>query len=280
MSILQALILGIIQGLTEYIPVSSTAHLILVPWLLGWNFSPETKFVFDVLVQWGTLVGVTIYFWRDIVAIIRAVIQGLLQRKPLGTLDARLGWLVVIATIPAVIAGLLFKKYVVQLYSLYIIIAIVMILGGFLMMAAERWGKRQRGVEKLTVTDSIIIGVWQVLALIPGISRSSATISGAMLRDFNREDAARFSFLMSIPALLGAGVVALKDLFSVPGLLASLAAPLAVGFIAAAISGYFSIRWLLGYLKSRPLNRFVFYRFAFGAVCIIVILLGLRPAVG
>jgi len=280
MSILQALILGIIQGLTEYIPVSSTAHLILVPWLLGWNFSQETKFVFDILVQWGTLLGVTIYFWRDIVAIVRAVIQGLLQRKPLGTLDARIGWLVVIATIPAVIGGLLFKKYVEQLYSLYIVIAIMLILGGFLMLAAERWGKRKRGVEKMTIIDSIIIGVWQVLALIPGISRSSATISGAMLRDFNREDAARFSFLMSIPALLGAGVVALKDLFSVPGLLAALAAPLAVGFIAAAISGYLSIRWLLGYLKSRPLNRFVFYRFAFGALCIIVILLGLRPAVG
>ena len=280
MSIFQALVLGIVQGLTEYIPVSSTAHLILVPWLLGWSFSQDTKFVFDVLVQWGTLLGVVIYFWRDIVAIIRAVINGLLQRKPFGTLDARIGWLVVIATIPAIIGGLLFKTYVEQLYSLYIVIAIVLILGGFLMLAAERWGKRQRGVEKMTIVDSIIIGVWQVLALIPGISRSSATISGAMLRDFNREDAARFSFLMSIPALLGAGVVALKDLFEVKGLLASLAAPLVVGFVAAAISGYFSIRWLLGYLKTRPLNRFVIYRFAFGALCIILILLGLRPAVG
>lgn len=280
MSIFQALILGIVQGLTEYIPVSSTAHLILVPWLLGWNFSQETKFVFGVLVQWGTLIGVLIYFWRDIVAIIRAVVSGLLQRKPLGTLEAWIGWLVVIATIPAVIAGVLFKKYIEQLYSLYIIIAIVMILGGFLMMAAEHWGKRQRGVGKMTVADSLIIGLWQVLAMIPGVSRSSATISGAMLRNFTREDAARFSFLMSIPALLGAGVVALKDLFEVQGLLASLAAPLAVGFIAAAISGYLSIRWLLGYLKSRPLNRFIFYRFAFGALCIIVILLGLRPAVG
>jgi undecaprenyl-diphosphatase len=280
MSIFQAFILGLVQGLTEYIPVSSTAHLILVPWLLGWNFSQETKFVFDVLVQWGTLVGVMIYFWRDIVAIIRAVINGLLQRKPFGTRDARVGWLVIIATIPAVIAGVLFKKYVEQLYSLYIVIAVVLILGGFLMLAAERWGKRQRGVEKMTVVDSIIIGVWQVLAMIPGISRSSATISGAMLRDFTREDAARFSFLMSIPALLGAGVVALKDLFEVQGLLASLAAPLAVGFITAAISGYLSIRWLLSYLKSRPLNRFVLYRFAFGTLCIIVILLGLRPAVG
>ena len=280
MSIFQALILGIVQGLTEYIPVSSTAHLILVPWLLGWDFSQETKFVFDVLVQWGTLIGVMIYFWRDILAIARAVVSGLLQRQPFGTLEARIGWLVLCATIPAVIAGVLFKQFVVQLYDLYVVIAIVLILGGFLMMAAEHWGKRQRGVGKMTVADSIFIGLWQVLAMIPGISRSSATISGAMLRHFTREDAARFSFLMSIPALLGAGVVALKDLFEVQGLLASLAAPLAVGFIAAAISGYLSIRWLLGYLKNRPLNRFVFYRFAFGALCLVVIVLGLRPASG
>ena len=134
------------------------------------------------------------------------------------------------------------------------------------MMAAEHCGKRTRDMGKMTWLDSIIIGLWQVLAMIPGISRSSATISGAMLRDFNAQDAARFSFLMSIPALLGAGVVALKDLFEMPGLLASLAAPLAVGFFAAAISGYFSIRWLFGYLKTRPLNRFVIYRFAFGAI--------------
>jgi undecaprenyl-diphosphatase len=274
----QALVLGIVQVLPD---TSLSARGTPDPGAVaaGWNFSPETKFVFGVLVQWGTLVGVLIYFWRDIAAIIRAVVNGLLQRKPFGTLEARIGWLVVVATIPAVIAGVLFKKYIEQLYSLYIVIAIVLILGGFLMMAAERWGQRQRGVGKMTVMDSIIIGLWQVLAMIPGVSRSSATISGAMLRDFTREDAARFSFLMSIPALLGAGVVALKDLFEVQGLLASLAAPLAVGFIAAAISGYLSIRWLLGYLKSRPLNRFIFYRFAFGAR-IIVILLGLRPAVG
>jgi len=280
MSILQAFILGIVQGLTEYVPVSSTAHLILIPWLFGWNFDANTKFVFDVLVQWGTLVGVVIYFWRDIWAIARGVIDGLIQRKPLGTSEARLGWWIVIATIPAIIAGLLFKKYVEQLYSLYIVISIVMILGGVPMLAAERWGKRQRHLEQMTIADSIIIGVWQVLALIPGVSRSSATVSGGMLRHFERADAARFSFLMSIPALLGAGVVALKDLFEVKGLLSALAAPLAVGFVTAAISGYFGIRWLLGYLKSRSLNVFVVYRFVFGALCIIVVLLSIRAASG
>jgi undecaprenyl-diphosphatase len=275
MSIFQALILGFIQGLTEYIPVSSTAHLILVPWLLGWNFDINTKFVFDILVQWGTLIGVVIYFWRDIWAIARAVLDGLIKRQPFGTANARLGWFVVVATIPAVIAGLLFKKYVEQLYSLYLVIAIVMIIGGFLMLAAERWGKRTRNLEQMTWLDAIIVGVWQVLALVPGVSRSSATVSGGMLRHFIRQDAARFSFLMSIPALLGAGVVAIKDLLEVKGLLSALAAPLAVGFLAAAISGYLSIRWLLGFLKTRSLNAFVIYRFAFGAFCLIVALIRL-----
>ncbi len=270
MSIFQALVLGIVQGLTEYIPVSSTANLILIPWLLGWNFSPETKVVFDILVQWGTLVGVIVYFWRDIVQILRAVFSGLAHRRPFEAFDARLGWLVVVATIPAVIAGVLIKKYLVQLYEMYILISIVLMLGGVLMLAAERFGRRTRDLKQMTWLDSIIVGVWQILAMIPGVSRSSATISGAMLRDFIREDAARFSFLMSIPALLGAGVIALKDLFEVPGLLASLAGPLVVGFSAAAITGYLSIRWLLGYLKTRSLNIFVIYRFVFGGFCLIV----------
>lgn len=270
MSIFQALILGIIQGLTEYIPVSSTAHLILVPWLLGWSFPPETAFVFNILIQWGTLVGVVIYFWRDIVLITRAVITGLLRRQPFSTFEARLGWLVVVATIPAVIVGLLFKKYVEQLYTMYILISLVMMLGGLLMLAAERFGKRTRDLKHMAWLDALIIGLWQVLALVPGVSRSSATVSGGMLRNFMREDAARFSFLMSIPALLGAGVIALKDLFGTPGLVATLAAPLLVGFLAAAISGYFSIRWLLGYLKSRSLNAFIIYRFVFGGFCLIV----------
>jgi undecaprenyl-diphosphatase len=270
MTIFQALVLGLIQGLTEYIPVSSTAHLILVPWLLGWTFPPETVFVFDVLIQWGTLVGVVIYFWRDIVAILRAVVTGLLHGQPLNTLEARLGWLVAVATIPAVIAGVFLKSYITQLYTMYILISIVLMLGGVLMLAAERFGKRTRELKQMTWLDSIGIGLWQVLALIPGVSRSSATVSGGMLRDFNRQDAARFSFLMSIPALLGAGVVASKDLLEVPGLLASLALPLIVGFLTAALSGYFSIRWLLGYLKSKSLNVFIVYRFVFGGFCLVV----------
>ncbi len=275
MDIFQALILGIVQGLTEYIPVSSTAHLILVPWLFGWNFDPNAKVVFDILVQWGTLVGVVVYFWRDIWAIVRAVIAGLVQRRPFATFEARLGWLVVVATIPAVVIGIFVEKYLKQLYEMYVIISIVMMLAGVLMLAAERFGRRARDLQQMTWLDALIIGVWQVLAFVPGVSRSSATISGSMLRHFKRDEAAKFSFLMSIPALLGAGVIALKDLFSDPRLLTSLAMPLVVGFLAAAFSGYLSIRWLLGYLKSRSLNVFIIYRLVFGGLCLIIALIRL-----
>lgn len=276
MPIIQALVLGVIQGLTEYIPVSSTAHLLLVPWLFGWRYDATTTFVFTVLVQWGTLVGVVVYFWRDLLSIVRAIFAGLSQRKPFGSPDARLGWFVILATIPAVIAGLLFKKYFEQLYTQYAVIAIVMIVAAGLLIAAERFSQKRRTLESMTAKDAAIIGTWQVLALVPGVSRSSATVSGGMLQNFMREPAARFSFLMSIPALLGAGVVAIKDLLDAKGLLGQLAAPLAIGFIAAAISGYFAIRWLLGFLKSRPMNVFAIYRVIFGAICLIVVITHLR----
>jgi len=272
MPIFEALILGLVQGLTEYIPVSSTAHLLLIPWLLGWQLDADATFVFTILIQWGTLVGVLIYFWRDIWAIVRGVLDGLIKRQPLGTPDARLGWWIVVATLPAVLGGILFKKAVEVLYTQPIVIAIILMAAAGLMWVAERFGKRTRQIDSMTAVDAGIIGTWQVLALFPGVSRSSATVSGGMLRNFGRAEAARFSFLMSIPALLGAGVIAIKDLIEVKGLLATLAAPLAVGFVVAAISGYVSIRWLLGYLKTRPLNVFAYYRLAFGALIIIVAL--------
>jgi undecaprenyl-diphosphatase len=272
MSIIQAIILGLVQGLTEYIPVSSTAHLLLVPWLLGWQLDAQATFVFTILIQWGTLVGVLIYFWRDIWAIVRGVLDGLIKRQPLAAPESRMGWWIVVATLPAVVGGVLFKPLVAVLYTQPIVIAIILMAAAGLMWVAERFGKRNRPIDSMTAVDAGIIGTWQVLALFPGVSRSSATVSGGMLRHFGRAEAARFSFLMSIPALLGAGVIAIKDLLEVKGLLATLAAPLAVGFVVAAISGYASIRWLLGYLKTRPLNVFTFYRLAFGTLIIIVAL--------
>jgi len=272
LTLFQAILLGIVQGLTEYIPVSSTAHLLLVPWLLGWKFDPATTFVFTVLIQWVTLVGVAIYFWRDIGSIVRGVLSGLIQRRPLGTPEARLGWFVIVATVPAVIFGLLLKDFFESAFSVVSVTAALLIAAAALLIAAERWSRRQRRLESMRLADSIAIGLSQVLALLPGVSRSGATLSSGMLRGFTRADAARFSFLMSIPALLGAGVIALKDLLSVPGLLAALAGPLAAGFLAAAISGYLCLRWLLGYLQQRSLSVFAVYRVAFGALCLLIAL--------
>jgi undecaprenyl-diphosphatase len=273
MSIIQALILGLVQGLTEYIPVSSSAHLVLVPWLLGWTFDPTTAFVFDVLVQWGTLIGVVIYFWRDIWAIVRGVVNGLIQRKPFGTFEARLGWFIVLATIPAVLAGLFLKNFFEQFFSDPKAVAALLFLTAAILVAAERLGQRQRRLESINSTDAISIGLWQVLSILPGVSRSGATIVGGMLRGLDRPAAARFSFLMSIPALLGAGVLAFKDLLDTPNLSSTLGLPILVGFAAAAISGYLCIRWLLGYLQKHSLTVFAAYCAAFGAVCVVVGLL-------
>ena len=255
MNLLQALILGLVQGATEYIPVSSSAHLVLVPWFLGW---PDPSFEFEVLVQWGTLIGVFVFFWADIWAITLGVIQGLLQRKPLGTFEAKLGWLVVIATVPAVVLGLLFKDYFEAAFASPALAGAFLILTAVILVVAERFGTRTHELEAFTWLDATIVGFWQAAAILPGISRSGSTIGGAVLRNFNRPAAARFSFLMSIPALLGAGVIALLDLLEAGTLAAQLPA-ISVGFVAAAISGYICIRWLLHYLQGHSLYIFAAY---------------------
>jgi undecaprenyl-diphosphatase len=269
MDLFQAFILGIVQGLTEYIPVSSSAHLVIVPWLFGW---PDSSFAFEVLVQWGTLVGVFVFFWQDIWLIVRAVVQGLLQGRPFDTFEARLGWLIVIATIPAVVLGLLFKDYFEATFTAPVFAGGLLLLTALLLVVAERLGARSRQLEDFTWLDATIIGFWQAAAILPGISRSGATIGGGVLRNFDRPAAARFSFLMSIPALLGAGLVALKDIFDAGNLGAELPA-ITVGFIAAAISGYICIRWLLHYLQSHSLYIFAAYCVAFSLLTILVALL-------
>ncbi len=264
MDLLQAFILGLVQGATEYIPVSSSAHLVLVPWFLGW---PDASFEFEVLVQWGTLVGVFVFFWDDIWAIIKAVIRGLLQGKPLATFEAKLGWFVVVATIPAAVLGLLLKDYFEAAFASPSLAGGLLILTAVLLIVAERYGSRLRLLDELTWIDSIVVGFWQAAAILPGISRSGSTIGGAVLQGFNRTAAARFSFLISIPALLGAGVVALNDLFETGTLFTQLPA-ITVGFIAAAISGYICIRWLLHYLQRHSL-------YAFAGYCVLVSILSL-----
>ncbi len=272
MNLFQALVLGLVQGATEFIPVSSSGHLVLVPWLLGWQLDPDIVFAFDVLVQWGTLVAVIVYFWRELVAILAAVARGLAWRRPLETPEARLGWLLALATLPAVILGLVFKEAVEATFDSEATTAGFLLLTAALLATSERLGRRDRVLAALTGFDVLWIGLGQSLALFPGISRSGATIAAALSRGVERAAAARFSFLLSVPVILGAGLLPLKDLFDAGTLSAHLPA-LTVGFIAAAVSGYFCIWGLLAFLRRRPLYLFAAYCLLFGLFNLAVALL-------
>jgi undecaprenyl-diphosphatase len=274
MTLFQAFVLGLVQGLTEFLPISSTAHLILVPWLLNWPLDENVAFVYNVLLQLGTLTAVVAYFWKDLWKIALAVLDGLRRGKPFESADARLGWLAVPATIPAAIIGLLFKWLVEDLHRYPLLIATI-VAGAAALFLVERISKHNRNLDSLTWLDAFIIGCSQVLALLPGVSRSAATMSGGLLRGLKREGAARFSFLMSIPILLAASLVAVKDLIDLPGTKALLPS-LAVGFATAAVVGFLSIHWLLGYLARRSMSIFAWYRIGFGLLCLLIALLGLR----
>jgi undecaprenyl-diphosphatase len=269
MTLFQAFILGIVQGLTEFLPISSSGHLVLVPFLFGWELNPEQVFPFDTLVQMGTLVAVIIYFWKDLVSIVKAVFQGLFDRKPFGTQNARLGWLLVVATIPAGVAGLLLEDVIEAAFQSATATAIFLFLTAALLLAAEKIGKRKRNLENMTWRDALWIGFAQVLALFPGVSRSGSTIAGGMTRDLKRGDAARFSFLMSVPIMLAAGGYSVFNLLKMPDLNDFLPV-MAIGFITAGVVGYFSIRWLLGYLQTHSFKVFAIYC---AAVAVIILIL-------
>jgi undecaprenyl-diphosphatase len=270
MTILQSIILGIIQGLTEFLPVSSSAHLVLAPALFGWEIPEYQVFIFDVLVQMGTLVAVILYFWRDLVSIFTAFMTGLIHRKPFETFYARLGWYLILATIPAGLAGLFLKKWVVGLFNSPSQTAGLLFVSAVLLLSAEYFGRRIRPLETLTWKDALLIGAAQILALLPGVSRSGSTITGGMVRNFSRQAAARFSFLMSIPIMAAAGLLEVKDLLEVPQLYTFLPIVL-VGFVTAAMVGYFSIHWLLSFLGKRTLTSFAVYCALLGAFSLVIL---------
>jgi undecaprenyl-diphosphatase len=273
MSILQSIILGIVQGLTEFLPISSSAHLVFVPYLLGWNIPATEAFVFDVLLQVATLLAVIVYFWKDLWEIIVAVLSGLWQRKPFGTTNARLGWLIVLATIPAGLAGLLLKSSVETAFASPTATAIFMFVTAGLLFAAERLGKRQRDMEGFTWKDALWIGLFQAISIFPGVSRSGSTISGGMMRNLKRPPAARFAFLMSVPIMLAAGLLASLDMFKIPNLASQM--PVFIpGFITAALVGYLSIRWLLKYLMQHSLYVFSIYCALLGLLVLTLSLVG------
>lgn len=269
MTILQAFVLGVVQGLTEFLPVSSSAHLVLVPSLLGWELDPAFAFVFDVLVQMGTLVAVVVFFAPTLGRMVTAGWSGLVNRRPLADPDSRLAWLIVLATIPALVLGIALHDVVEAAFQSVTAVSVFLLVTAGLLTAAERFGKPERPASDLRPPDALIIGLAQALALFPGISRSGATISAGLFRRLLRPEAARFSFLMSVPVMIGAGVVGLRDLAALSPDVSSLA-PLVVGFVTAAVVGYLSIRWLLGYLTSHSLIIFAIYCAVVGLATLIL----------
>jgi undecaprenyl-diphosphatase len=271
MTIFQSVLLGIIQGLTEFIPVSSTAHLLISQHLLGIP-SSDAMFAFLVLVQLGTIVSLIAFFWKDLLAIVMDTLKNLSGVRNFNALpqNAKLGWYIVIATIPALLAGVLLKPFVEALFKTPLIEAAIRLFAAAILLSlAEYFGKRTRQLGSMTWLDALIVGVMQVIAVFPGASRSGTTISGGMLRGFDRPSAARFAFLMSVPVMLAAGAYESLGLLKLPNL-GQFLPLLAVGFVTAALVGWFAIKWLLNYLNKNSLYVFAAYCAVVGIIVIIL----------
>ena len=268
MSIIEAIVLGLVQGLTEFIPISSTAHLEIVPVLLGWG---DPGAAASAVIQFGTLLAAIIYFFNDIIRLIGGFFRGLITRRPLADTDSREAWLVIIGTIPIVILGLALKKHIESTFRGLWVIATMVIFVAILLHIAETYAKRAklRDFENLTVMDSIVIGLGQCLALIPGSSRSGSTIMPALFRKIDRPTAARYSFLLSIPAVGGAGML---ELIKERHHLGSLGwTSIGVAIVIAFITGYASIWFLLRYLKTHTTHVFIYYRYVLGIVMFVLL---------
>lgn len=263
MPIIQAFLLGIIEGLTEFIPVSSTAQLLVGQSLL--RIPPgEAVTAFLVTVQLGPLLALIVFFWKDLWSLVRAFFT-----RPFSTVENRLAWYIIIASIPALLIGFLLKDLVQILFNRPLLeAAIRMFAAAILMTLAEVFGRRTRALDNMNWLDALIIGLLQVLAVFPGASRSGTTISGGMLRNFDRRSAARFAFLMSVPVMLAAGGYETLKVLKMPGL-GGLLPGFGVGFIVAAFVGWLSIRWLLGYLNKHSLYVFVIYCAIVGTLCLV-----------
>ena len=260
MTVLQAFVLGIIQGLTEFIPVSSTAHLLISQSILDIP-ADDAMFSFLIIVQLGTLVSLFAFYWKDLLAIANATLH-ISHVTP----ERNLGFYIIIATVPALLAGYLLKDAVELLFKQPMLEASIRLFTAALLLTLAEWlTKKNRTLESMTWFDALFIGVMQVIAVFPGASRSGTTISGGMFRGFDRPSAARFAFLMSVPVMLAAGGYEMLDVIKMPNL-GEFLPLLAVGFITAAIVGWFAIKWLIDYLSKRSLYVFAIYCAVVGSI--------------
>jgi undecaprenyl-diphosphatase len=258
----QALILGIVQGLTEFLPISSSAHLILFPWVFGWNNTLVDTLSFDVALHAGTLVAILWYFRSEWMALTGGFLR-ILGRRRVEEPEERLILYIILATIPAALAGLLLEKTVAETFRNPLLISLPLVAVSFFMIYAEKRPHPSRPLNKITLPDALMIGVAQAIALLPGVSRSGITITTGLLRGYERESATRFSFLLSTPAIAGATVLHLRHFFSGTGFQDGHV--FAIGFFSSAVSGYLAIAFLMRYLRKHTLNAFAGYRLLLAA---------------
>jgi undecaprenyl-diphosphatase len=269
---IQAAVLGLVQGLTEFIPISSSGHLILVPWLFKWDDPFIDSLAFSVMLHMGTLLALIVYFWRDWVRLIPAGLASIRDRSIGDDPDRRMGWLLVTATIPAVIVAPLLNDTIETHVRDAAPVATMLCVGAAIMWLADRWGTRRREMSSLSFRGALGIGVAQVLALVPGISRSGVSISGGLFFGLTGEAAARFSFLMATPVIAGAGVWEARKLITGEAGVNPDLGLIGIGFVTAAVSGLLAIRFMLAFLRRQPLTAFIVYRVAAAALVFLIIL--------
>lgn len=280
MSVVQAIILGIVQGLTEFLPVSSSGHLILVPWLFHWTFlleHPSLNKTFDVALHIGTFAGAAFYFRADIAKYVSGWLASI-RRRAIGTADERLAWYLVVASVPGALAGAFGEDIVEKHLGEPWLIAVMLAMFGAMLLVVDRHAKEQRDIEKLTMTDAVVLGIAQAVALSPGVSRSGVTITAARARSLNRETAVRFSFLMSLPIIGGAGLYRGTKLITGGGLPPGTVAPFVWGMIASAVTGFAAVFFIVRYIQRHSFGVFVGYRFLAAFTVAAIIASGIRSA--
>jgi len=281
MTVLQAIVLGVVQGLTEFLPISSSGHLILVPWLFNWHVlleDPELNKTFDVALHLGTFFSLLVYFWRDIGRLLAAWGRTISRRRVDST-EGKLAWLIILSTIPAAVVGVAFEDVIVNRLGKPWMIAALMIVFAGVMYAIDRLARHEREMAQMGWVDALLIGAAQALSLAPGVSRSGVTMVTGLALRLTRETAARYSFLMSIPVVGGAALY--KGLqVAGEGLPEGSAVPFAAGIASAALSGFAAIWFLLAYLRRHDFTPFVVYRLAVGVGALILMAIGTRSAFG
>lgn len=266
---MQALVMGVVQGLTEFLPVSSSGHLILVPFLLGWDDPFIESLAFSVMLHMGTLLALLIYFRADWLRLIPAGLAALRDRSFRGDPDRRLAWLLAVSTVPAIIAGVLLNDLIETQFREPRLVALTLAIGGAILWVADRTSTRSKEVDEVGFGGAIGIGAAQALALVPGISRSGISISAGLFLGLNREAAARFSFLMATPVTAGAGLWELRKVVAGEAGIDIPLLPLAVGMLGALVAGIAAISILLRYLRTHPTTIFVAYRLGLAAVVVV-----------